>query len=240
MHKRFNDEIQIGESISMGRQKNKRTPFSVKDCALAALATGESAQNLKELRDVIETVLPGSIYYHFWGGQLKPRFDDPEYHNDFASWTRHALHDGILAEQLGMIGPTQLPDLEDMRRELIDTIEERLDTIEYIPWAPPDQKFHFITSQIVVFDTKHKIDDPAELVEAIPSMTSSSIFYHFIDARRRTFGNMDDFSAWLYGFEDRYSELCQRLGALDPFYCSLTELRVQLSQLFRGYFEEKA
>jgi hypothetical protein len=229
----------VGDNITTSKQKNKRIPFDVKDCALAALATGKSAQNLKELRDNIETVLPGSIYYHFWGGQLKPRFDDPEYHNDFASWTRHALHDGILAEQLGMIDPTHLPDLEELRRELIDTIEERLDASENIPWGPPDQKFHFITSQIVVFDTDHTIEEPSELVEIVPAMTSSSIFYHFIDARRRTFGNIDDFSAWLYGFEDEYHELCQRLGSLDPFFCSLTELRNQLSNLFMSYFEEK-
>ncbi len=228
-----------GDRGTMGKQKNKRIPFKVKDCALAALATGKSAQNLKELRDIIETVLPGSIYYHFWGGQLKPRFDDPEYHNDFASWARHALHDGILAEQLGMIDPTHLPDLEDMRRELVDTIEERLDTSEHIPWAPPDQKFHFITSQIVVFDTDNTIEQPIELVEAVPRMTSSSIFYHFIDARRRTFGNIDDFSAWLYGFEDRYVNLCRKLGEMDPFFYSLTELREQLSNLFRIYFEEQ-
>ncbi len=223
----------------MGKQKNKRIPFKVKDCALAALATGKSAQNLKELRDIIETVLPGSIYYHFWGRQLKPRFDDPEYHNDFASWTRHALHDGILAEQLGMIDPTHLPDLEDIRRELIDTIEDRLDTNENIPWAPADQKFHFITSQIVVFDTDNTIEQPAELVEAVPRMTSSSIFYHFIDARRRTFGNIDDFSAWLYGFDETYEELCKKLGEMDPFFYSLTELRNQLSNLLRDYFEER-
>lgn len=239
IHKRFHYEKRTGVNVTMAKQKNKRTPFKVKDCALAALATGKSAQNLKELRDIIENVLPGSIYYHFWGGQLKPRFDDPEYHNDFASWTRHALHDGILAEQLGMIDPTHLPDLEDMRRELIDTIEERLDTSEHIPWAPPDQKFHFITSQIVVFDTNHTIEEPSELVEIVPAMTPSSIFYHFIDARRRTFGNMDDFSAWVYGFEESYRELCQRLNAIDPFFCSLTELRNQLSQLFSSYFEEQ-
>lgn len=239
MHIRAQEEKRVGDKTKMAKHKNKRTPFDVKDCALAALATGKSAQNLKELRDIIETVLPESIYYHFWGGQLKPRFDDPEYHNDFASWTRHALHDGILAEELGMIDPTHLPDLEELRRELIDTIEERLDTSEQIPWAPPDQKFHFITSQIVVFDTNHTIEEPLELVEIVPAMTSSSIFYHFIDARRRTFGNIDDFSAWLYGFEDTYRELCQRLGSLDPFFCSLTELRDQLSHLFKSYFEEK-
>jgi hypothetical protein len=222
------------------KKNSKRQPFEVKDCALAALATGEKAQNLKELRDTIETVHPGSVYYHFWGGRLKPRFDDPEYHNDFASWTRHALHDGILAERLGMIDPTVLPDLEDLRRELLDTIEERLDADDYIPWAPPDQQFHFITSQIVVFNTQKVITDPDELTTAVPTMTPSSIFYHFIDARRRTFGNIDDFRAWLYGFEDRHVDLCDILGTVDPFFFSLTELRNRLTAIFTQYFEERA
>lgn len=223
----------------MTKSNPKRQPFEVKDCALAALATGKKAQNLKEMRDTIETVHPGSIYYHFWGGLLKPRFDDPEYHNDFASWARHGLHDGILAERLGMIDPTTLPDLEDLRRELIDTIEERLDSNDHIPWAQPDQQFHFITSQIVVFDTRKVIIDPPGLVGAVSSMTPSSIFYHFIDARRRTFGNMDDFSAWLYGFEEKYVDLCNILSTVDPFFFSLTELRNCLTVIFEQYFEER-
>ena len=223
----------------MTKKNSKRQPFEVKDCALAALATGKKAQNLKEMRDTIETVHPGSIYYHFWGGLLKPRFDDPEYNNDFASWTRHGLHDGILAERLGMIDPTTLPDLEDLRRELIDTIEEHLDSNDHIPWAPPDQQFHFITSQIVVFDTRKVIIAPQELVGAVSTMTPSSIFYHFIDARRRTFGNIDDFSAWLYGFEEKYVDLCNILGTVDPFFFSLTELRNRLTVIFEQYFEER-
>jgi hypothetical protein len=224
----------------MAKQQNKRTPFEVRDCALAALATGLKSQNLKELLNTIQTILPGSIYYHFWGGQLKPRFDDPEYHNDFAAWARHALHDGILAERLGMIDPTKLPDLEDLRKELIETIEERLDMDDHIPWARSDQQFHFITSQIVVFDTHKTIERPRQLVKAIPSMTPSSIFYHFIDARRRTFGNIDDFRAWLYGFEGKFTDLCNALGTIDPFFCSLTELRDQLTSVFTNYFKDSS
>ena len=54
-------------------------PFAVKDCALIAISTGTHAQNLRELRDRLETVHPGCIYYHFWGGLLRPQFDEPEY-----------------------------------------------------------------------------------------------------------------------------------------------------------------
>lgn len=59
-------------------------PFAVKDCALIALATGEHAQTLRELREKISTIDAGSISYQFWGGLLRPRFDDPEFQNDFA------------------------------------------------------------------------------------------------------------------------------------------------------------
>lgn len=218
------------------KAKKIHNPFEIRDCALAAVATGQKAQNLRELLQSIRAVVPGSIVYHFWAGKLRPRFDDPEFNNDFAAWARHALHDKLLAERLGMIDPTTFDGVEPLRQELVDIIEERLDESERIPWSDPDQQFHFITSQIVVFGAHRTICEADELVTAVPSMTSSSIFYHFIDARRRTFGHMDDFRAWLYGFNDRYRDLCDLLAAVDPFFSSLPELRRQLTELFRDYF----
>lgn len=221
--------------------KNNRlhNPFEIRDCALAAIATGQKAQNLRELLQSIRTVVPGSLVYHFWAGKLRPRFDDPEFNNDFAAWARHALHDKLLAERLGMIDPSTFDGVEPLRQEMIDIIEERLDETERIPWSEADQQFHFITSQIVVFGAQKAIRRPKELVTAVPVMTPSSIFYHFIDARRRTFGHMDDFRAWLYGFEDRYRDLCDLLAGIDPFFSSLSELRQQLGGLFRDYFGGK-
>ncbi len=223
----------------MNRKETKHQPFEVKDCALSALATGQKAQNLRELRDNIRTVMPGSLVYHFWAGKLRPRFDDPEFNNDFASWARHALHDKILAERLGMIDPTTFSSDEELRQELLDIIEERLDEVEYVAWCDRDQAFYFITSHIVIFDTKRVIYEPSELVSVIPSLNSGSVFYHFIDARRRTFGHMDDFRAWLYGFEDSYRDLCDLLSTIDPFFSTLPELRDQLSVLFSEYFEKE-
>jgi hypothetical protein len=67
-------------------------PFAIKDCDLIAIATGMRAQNLRELRDRLTVVHPGCIYYHFWGGLLRPKFTDPEYNNDFAAWVFYGLH----------------------------------------------------------------------------------------------------------------------------------------------------
>jgi hypothetical protein len=215
---------------------SQQEPFVVRDCALVALATGSRAQNLRELRDRLLTIDTGSIYYHFWGGRLRPRFDDPEYNNDFAAWARHSLHDGVLAERLAVVDPTQVDNLEELRQDLLDVVEECLDERPMVPWARPDQQFNFLTSQIVVFDTHKRLLEPEDLVEAMPAMSRGSVFYHFIDARRRNPDGLDDLRTWLLGREEDYGDLCQELAASDPFFSTLLELREELSFVFREYF----
>jgi hypothetical protein len=210
-------------------------PFAVNDCALIAIATGERANDLRELRDRLETTRPGCIYHHFWGGLLRPSFDDPEYQNDFAVWAYHGLHDRFLAERLALVDPTDFDDLEGLRRELIEIIEERLDENELVHWAVAHQQFQFIRSQIVVFDTRIRISKPEELAALIPQLTVGSVFYHFVDARRRTPNKNDDFSEWLIGFGDKYNELLEQVASLDPYFKSLTELRAQLGEIFQEY-----
>ena len=158
------------------------SPFSIKDCALIAIATSQKAQNLRELREHLRSIEAGSIYYHFWGGLLRPRFDDPEYHNDFAIWIAHSLHNKVLAERLAVIDPVTYESMEDLRNELIDMIEENLDETEFPTWAKRDDQFEFIRHQIVVFDTKISIKEPEEFPGIMPEISLGSIFYHFIDA----------------------------------------------------------
>jgi hypothetical protein len=101
------------------------TPFVIKDCTLISIAMGVEAQNLRELSDRIKSIPPGCIYFHFWGGMLRPGFDEPEYQNDFAAWAWRSLHDTRLAERLAIVNPTHYRDIEDLRTELIDVIDER-------------------------------------------------------------------------------------------------------------------
>jgi hypothetical protein len=213
-------------------KKTKQPPFFVKDCALAAISTGQRAQNLKELRERLLTIHPGAVHYHFWGGVLRPRFDDPEFNNDFASWARHALHDVRLAERLGIIDPADYRDIEALRQEIIEVIEERIDETEYLPWTRPDQQFHFIRAQTVVFDTHLRIQQPKDLPIVTPQLSVSSIYYHFIDARRRLPLGKDDFRAWLEVLEDGYRDLSNRLAEIDPYFINLVDLRRQLTAVF--------
>jgi hypothetical protein len=210
-------------------------PFAIKDCALIAIATGRKAQNLKEFRDHLLAVDSSSLYYHFWGGLLHAGFEEREYGNDFAEWVRHSLHDTRLAERLAVIDPGDFTDLEAMRQELIDVVEERLDEIEVLAWAPVDRQFHFIRSQTVVFDTHCSARDPDQLAAIIASLSASSIYYHFIDARQRLPDAEDDFRVWLAAWGDRYREIRERLAAVDPYFLSLYELRDRVAAIFTEF-----
>ena len=148
-----------------------REPFSIKDCALVTIATGQKGPKSKRNEKPFAYHGLGSIYHHFWGGLLRPRFDEPEYNNDFAEWVHHALQDNILAERLSVIDPDPFVNLESLRQELLEVINQRLDEIETINWAKSDMEFHFVRAKMVVFDTRGKIAEPEELVEAVPNMS---------------------------------------------------------------------
>jgi Family of unknown function (DUF5752) len=211
--------------------------FALRDCALIAIATGTRAQNLKELHDRIETTDTGCVYYHFWGGLLRPRFDDPEYRNDFAIWARNELHDESLAERLALIDPTQHDTLEGLREAVLETLETRMEETQDQAWLRTQNPFHFVRSQIVVFDTGQLLRHPEQLAQRLPHLSLGSIYYHFIDARRRVPDRIDDFRMWLRRWGDRYRALCERLAEVDYYFVSLHDLRVELAQILGEYFE---
>jgi hypothetical protein len=214
-------------------------PFTVKDCALIAIATGKKAQNLKELRDGLLSVPLDCIYYHFWGGLLHSRFEEPEYNNDFAAFAAHVLHDQTLAERLAVLDPIHFDTIDALRSELIDLIDARLDEIREPAWVDPENQFHFVRSQIVVFDTNKRFDNPSDLAKFLPQATPSSIFYHFIDARRRVVEGIDDFRLWLQGIDGDWTPLIEALKAIDPYFMPLQSLRDQIAQVFADYCSQE-
>jgi len=210
-------------------------PFAIRDCVLVAIATGRRAQTLRELRDGLLVVPQESIYFHFWGRLLRPRFDDTEFHNDFAVWARHSLHDELLSERLAVIDPADFSDIEALRHEVVDVIEERLEETDVL-FARRDRQFHFRRCQTVVFDTMTRLNDPKSLVTALPAMSLGSIYYHVIDARRREPVRVDDFRTWLEQFGPAHERLRSRLASIDPYFSSLAELRVQLCAAVNAHF----
>jgi len=211
-------------------------PFRVTDCALIVIATGEKAQNLRELLDRLQRLDDNAImYYHFWDGLLRPDFVDPEFLNDFASWSYHDLHDRRLAERLSVLNPGNFGSMEQLRERVIEIIEDRMDEAEFDPRTDAENPFFFMRSQIVLFDTRIKLEQPSDLSANVHQLPLGSIFYHFIDARRRTDSGRNDFTEWLWGCGEHCGELAEAISVIDPYFNSLFELREQLSEVIQSF-----
>ncbi len=215
-------------------------PFQIKDCTLITRMAGvRNAMNLRELQERISQCSVECLFHHFCETVIRPTFDDPEYRNDFAVWAARQLRDRVLAERLAIINPYGMDSLEDLRMQVLDILEERLAEIYYIPWAPPGRDFHFMQAATVVFDTGIFLVSPEDLRTALPQMSLGSIYYHFVEARRRTDNGLDDFSVWISGFDRPYGKLLGALAGLDFYYLSLPELKQSLIEVAGGVASEK-
>ena len=205
------------------------TRFEVKDCALLIRMSGLSpAMNLRELRDRIATCSENVLYHHFCETTLRPTFDDPDYRNDFAVWAKLYLGDRVLAERLGILDPYSYERMEELRAVVLEVIDERLGELTMIPWVRPGDEFLFKEATTVVFDTGERIHHPRELAPALRRMTNGSIYYHFLEALRRTSVKKDDFSAWLMGGGKECESYLRSLGSFDYHFHSLALLRKEL------------
>jgi len=167
------------------------------------------------------------LYHHFCETPLVPSFDNPDYRNDFAAWALLQLGDRVLAEQLGIINPYIFPDLEKLREQVLEILDERLSEVLFVPSCQSGGEFFFTEAVTVVFDTGKRITSPKALPEAIGTMTNGSIYYHFFEARRREPVGVDDFSAWLDGFPGQEA-WCRALQTVDFVFFTLPELRGEL------------
>jgi hypothetical protein len=214
-------------------------PFALTDCTLISIATGELAQNLRELKDRLARLDdPAVTYFHFWGGLLRPNFVDPEYQNDFAAWAYHDLHERRLAERLAIINPTEFNTIDDLRLKVIDVIEERMDEQDFEPHVDAESPFFFMRFQIVIFDTRQRIYSPEQLCDILPTIPLGSLFYHFIDSRRRTESRRNDFSEWMLGWGQEYAQLAAKIAAVDPYFNSLVELRDHLHAILQSNLQK--
>ena len=216
---------------------NPVAPFEFKDCALIALSTGKSAQNLRELHERIGEVPLQSLLHHFHETLLRPSFDDPEYPNDFAVWARRSLHDAVLAERMGIVDPLDFEDPDNLRLHILDVVEDRLAEAPYLPAAAPGHEFRFLRSQIVIFSGNLRAETPGELRNHMPALSTGSIFYHFVEARRRNPGKLDDFTLWLRQWEEPWHSACDSLTTIGFHHVSLAETRERIADCLRAMRE---
>jgi hypothetical protein len=213
-------------------------PFRIRDCALITMPVNiPPVYDLRDLRERFEACPVESIHHHFCQTLLRPTFDDPEYHNDFAFWARHNLHDKTLAERFAILNPFEFTTLEDLRIAVLEIIEDRIAELPHVSNVQTGDEFRFLKALTVTFETGLSVQEPGELLEALRQMAPSSVWYHFIEARRRNPDHLDDFSMWLGRNDVHYRPLMHAFSEIDFYFMSLRELQNEIISLATSHLE---
>ena len=202
-------------------------PFEFKQCISILKSTGEKAKDLRELRNVIAVISGDCIFHHTYQYFIKGHM--LEYTNDFAHWSGESLEERALSEHLSNIDPYDFKEINDLRKRLLDVIDEYLEMFPEPREAMPNDEFFFNETVTLIFPVGIRARNLAEFLTAIKYVDDSSIYYHYFEARIRLGGGIDDFSRWIEDAFDK-KELAERIKAIDPFMHDLEGIRKRIAE----------
>lgn len=204
--------------------------FEFKNCVSIIKSTGKKARTLQELRDHLLEISEESIYHHVYEYFLKGH--RLLFTNDFAQWVGDNLEESILAERLSSIDPYIYPDINHLRKVLIETIDSHLQEFPPPREALPGEEFYFNESITLVYPVGIRVRNLAEFLIAMEHIDRGCIYYHFYEARTRLGSGIDDFSFWIEQTLGK-ALLAERIRAIDPFMHDIEGIRLHILELVR-------
>ncbi len=194
--------------------------------------TGLSARTLQHLLNTMREVPGSSIFHHTHEKFLAHHFETPVVYSDFARWVGDALREDALAEKLATIDMLSFTSIRQIRNAIIRMIEDYLRTIHgRSRECPPGEEFHFCKTKSFVTALGITASDVADFFSKLAAITNNSLYFHLVGARLRLEVPTNDFSRWLAGCGRM--DLAKGIEALDPYACSLDELKADIIELGR-------
>ena len=204
------------------------------ECTNLIQPTGFRAQNARELLSLIRKVEPGVIYHHTHQFYLKAAVDIPEYSNDFAVWASDALEERALAEKLACLDMFTFSNIEEIRKALIAILKSYLSENLTPRPARTGDAFFFNDTITLILPVGLLAKSIPDFIKVLHQVGTSSIYFHFFEAKMRMGRLTDDFSAWLETSMGD-TELAARIRRLDPYHYSLEGLRQEMLFIVQHY-----
>jgi hypothetical protein len=222
--------------VSMADQPAPNT-FYFSEYFLMPKPTGKKCTNLRELLQNLQEMSEPVLEYHLWQSHLT-HTQTEEFPNDFALWANKALHDPNLAERLSSIDPLDYGDLTQVREALVELLEDYLWDYPFNPQVRPGYELYFCEASVVVASSDFAAQTLRQFCGALKDLGLDSIYYHFVEARRRLRDRkLDDFSLWLEkNFE--MPALVAAIRDIDVYFYTLAEVRNALLSLIREHVGE--
>lgn len=200
--------------------------------------TTQKAKNLKELKEIIETIDGSSIYFHTHHYVREHHFFSEEYPSDFAYWVAEILQEKPLGEKLAILDLRNFPTIRSLREKLLELIGSYLDKSNRIRDVLPGLEFHFRKTVSIIIPTPYQVSDLSEFRKALEKVDTYSLYYHLMEFRLRESGESNDFSTWIrtnLGKEN----IAKAIEDLDPYYYPLEETREKILRILarERYFD---
>ncbi len=197
--------------------------------------TGLKASNIKELLYHLERVPGSCIYHHTHRFLQQHQYLSPEPPNDFAYWVLEALNESDLSERLASIDTVQYPTIRKLRERIIEVVSTYAASNPGCrrKKATSGDEFHFMKTKSFIVPTKYEVTDLNSFAEVLEKVTIDSIYFHIFESRLRLEKGSNDFSNW---FEAALGDaaLAKKVARLDPYTCTLEDLRGTLIRMVKN------
>lgn len=194
--------------------------FEFMECVNVLKSTGKKARNIRELRETIALISDESLFHHTCQYFIKGHI--LEYTNDFSQWVGESLEERALSEHLSNVDPFDFKDMDQLRQELLRSIDNYLAIFPEPRDALAGDEFYFNETFSIIFPVGIRARNLAEFLLAVRYIDTASIYYHFYEARIRH--GSDDFSTWIEDIVTR-PELAGTIRAIDPLIHSVEGIR---------------
>jgi len=154
------------------------------------------------------------LRHHLFRFPMDPAYDFSQYGHELAYWAEVGLQNAALAERLGHFDPYRGPDLDALRWQLVDIVEDHLMGSPHVPWVRPGRELHLMRSILVAYPTGKQASSLVELCDLLRDVSRGCLYFHFFEARSRLADRKDDFSTWIAGSLGR-DDVAQAIRGID-------------------------
>jgi len=213
-------------------------PFLFTGCWELREMVGRSARDEQQLLEAIEEIPFDSLSYHTHSFFLRHIYIAGPYPNDFATWAAIQVRDRVLGEKLGILNPYDFENLEALRTEIVNIIDEHLCQLQIIPRVIYGEPFHFMQSRIIEVPTGLEARSLTEFRKILATVDTSAVYYHNFEAILRLGRKMGDFALWI---EEQLNlpELAQKISKVDFYMTSLESIRHRIINLCDEVLEKE-
>jgi hypothetical protein len=218
--------------------KIAKHPFFFTGCWELREMVGRSARDEQQLLEAIEEIPLDSLSYHTHSFFLRHKYIAGPYPNDFATWAAIQVRDRVLGEKLGILDPYDFENLEALRTEIVNIIDEHLSQLQIIPRVIYGEPFHFMQSRIIEVPTGLEARTLTEFRNILVTVDASVVYYHSFEAILRLGRRMGDFALWI---EEQLElpELAKKISKIDFYMTSLESIRHRIIKLCDEVLEKE-